>query len=255
MSINCIEHGFKCLLTGGRTIALIEKIEKQQKVLGFTIEYQDPTNILMPQTIYIHAEKRETFKQLAIRCNLLYQDNLYANALLEVLPSVEDYVSYQLSHGYERDLFLVKQFRCIDYARMAELFPQKIAVGKCITNSEIDKDEFDEENDVVVFFPGDPKDETSVMINGGRMIEIDKYWGHFIGMQRQNAKVLQYDEERNLISMPPQIRLPLLYARALTLITGKTPQSTYGSRAYNVVPNPLTAGCKAETILKKLGQE
>ena len=120
---------------------------------------------------------------------------------------------------------------------------------------EIDKEEYDKNNDVVVFFPG-TRDETCVLIDNGRMIEIDKYWGHFIGMRMQNAKVLQYDEDKELIILPQQIRLPLLYARALTLITGKTPSATFGSRAYNVVgQNPLIKACKPETILRKLGQK
>ena len=64
-----------------------------------------------------------------------------------------------------------------------------------------------------------------------------------------------YDEDKELIILPQQIRLPLLYARALTLITGKTPSATFGSRAYNVVgQNPLIKACKPETILRKLGQ-
>ena len=106
-----------------------------------------------------------------------------------------------------------------------------------------------------MFFPG-TRDETCVLIDNGRMIEIDKYWGHFIGMRMQNAKVLQYDEDKELIILPQQIRLPLLYARALTLITGKTPSATFGSRAYNVVgQNPLIKACKPETILRKLGQK
>lgn len=254
-TVKCTESRFKCLLTGARTISLIREVEKHQRSLGFIIEYTEASNILMPQSIYIHAKKRDTFKQLAEKCNLLYQDNLYSNALLEALPSVDEYVKKQLEDGYERDLFLVKNYRCIDYKRMADLYPERIKLGRSITNAETDKDEYNQENDVVIFFPG-TRDETCVMINEGRMIETDKYWGHFIGMRNQNAKILQYDEEQELISLPQQIRLPLLYARALTLITGKTPKATIGSRAYNVVAqNPLINACKPETILKKLEQD
>ena len=254
-SFKCTDNQFKCLLTGGRTIALIREIEKQQKALGLSVEFVESTDILMPQTVYIYAQSRNSFKQLAERCNLLYQDNLYSNALIEALPSVDDYKEMQKVNGYEQDLFLVKHFRSIDYKKMSDLYPDRVAKGRCLTNAEIDKEEYDKNNDVVVFFPG-TRDETCVLIDNGRMIEIDKYWGHFIGMRLQNAQVLQYDEDKELIILPQQIRLPLLYARALTLITGKTPSATFGSRAYNVVgQNPLIKACKPETILRKLGQK
>lgn len=56
--------------------------------------------------------------------------------------------------------------------------------------------------------------------------------------------------------MPQQLRLPLLYARALTMLTGQTPESTLGSRAYNIGVNPCTdaSASSSDTILKKLGQ-
>ena len=254
-SFKCTDNQFKCLLTGGRTIALIEDIEKQQKALGISIEFVESTDILMPQTVYIYAQSRSSFKQLAERCHLLYQDNIYSNALLEALPSVDDYKEMQKVNGNEQDFFLVKHFRSIDYKKMSELYPDRVSKGRCLTNAEIDKEEYDKNNDVVVFFPG-TRDETCVLIDNGRMIEMDKYWGHFIGMRMQDAKVLQYDEDKELIILPQQIRLPLLYARALTLITGKTPSATFGSRAYNVIgQNPLIKACKPETILRKLGQE
>lgn len=255
VSVKCTDKRFKCLLTGGRTISLIRDIEKQQKALGISVEFVESTDVLMPQSVYIYAQSRNSFKELAERCHLIYQDNLYSNVLLEVLPSVDDYKEIQKSNGFEQDLFLVKHFRSIDYKKMSELYPDRVIKGRCLTNTEIDKEDYDKNNDVVVFFPG-TRDETCVLIDNGRMIEIDKYWGNFIGMRMQNAKVLQYDEEKELIILPQQIRLPLLYARALTLITGKTPSATFGSRAYNVVgQNPLIKACKPETILTKLGQE
>lgn len=66
----CAEKRYKCLLTGGRTIALVREIEKHQKTLGYQVEYLEATDYLQPQTIYIHAEKRSAFKALAEKCNL-----------------------------------------------------------------------------------------------------------------------------------------------------------------------------------------
>lgn len=192
--LSCLDKEYKCLLTGGRTPNLVRKIENLQTVLDFKVVIDNAENTLMPQTIFIYAKHRNVFHQLADKCNLLYQDNIYANALVKSLPSVKDYFDKILEEGTEKNMFGVKHFRAIDYKRMSELYPQKLADGKGLYNSEIDKKKFDENNDVVTFFPG-TKDESSVLINNGRMIAVDKYWGHFLGMFLQKNKVLQLNEE------------------------------------------------------------
>lgn len=256
VSIKCTEKRYKCILTGGRTIALVNEIVKLQQEYNYEVEFIDDANALMPQTIYIHAEKRSSFKDLADRCNLLYQDNIYANALIETLPSVVDYIEKQKTDAEERDLFEVRNYRTIDYNKMAEIYPDKLKTGRAIFNTEVDKEIFNKENDIVTFFPG-TRDEVTVMITEGRMLEVDKYWGHFVGMYYAGAKVVQHNYDAAELSLPQQIRLPLLYARALTLLTGKTPESTFGSRTYSIGVNPYTdaSASNPDTILSKLGQK
>ena len=116
--LNCTEKKFKCLLTGGRTIALVREIEKHQQSLGYQVEYLESTDYLQPQTIYIHAASRFVFKELAERCHLFYQDNIYANSLIEALPSIEDYIAFQSTNGKERDLF-GHGSRSLPFSRMA----------------------------------------------------------------------------------------------------------------------------------------
>ena len=256
VSKKCTERKYKCLLTGGRTISLVNEIVKLQQRCNYQVEFIDDANALMPQTIYVHAEKRSSFKELAERCNLLYQDNIYANALIETLPSVVDYIEKQKADADERDLFEVHNYRSIDYYKMAEIYPSKLETGRAISNQEVDKDTFDKENDIVTFFPG-TRDEVTVMITEGRMLEVDKYWGHFVGMHYAHAKVVQHNPDAAELSLPQQIRLPLLYARALTLLTGKTPESTFGSRTYSIGVNPyaFASASNPDTILLKLGQK
>lgn len=256
VSKKCVEKNYKCLLTGGRTIALVNEIIRLQQKCNFQVEFIDDGNALMPQTIYIHAEKRSSFKELANRCNLLYQDNIYANALIETLPSVVDYIEKQKANAEERDLFEVRNYRSIDYNKMAEIYPNKLETGRAISNQDVDKHMFDGDNDIVTFFPG-TRDEVTVMITDGRMLEVDKYWGHFVGMYYAKAEVVQHNPDAAELSIPQQIRLPLLYARALTLLTGKTPESTFGSRTYSIGVNPYTfaSASNPDTILSKLGQK
>lgn len=139
----CIERKYKCLLSGGRTISLIKEIERYQLQYQYELEIKCEDNSLMPQTIYLYAEERDSFKKLAEKLNLKYQDNIYSNALLETLPSVEEYIEEITSNGVERDLFMVKSFRAIDYKRMAELYPEKLKLGRYLSNAEIDKRNFD----------------------------------------------------------------------------------------------------------------
>ena len=255
VSHRCTERKYKCLLTGGRTISLIKEIEKCQSQYNYQIEIKQEDNRLMPQTIFLYAEKRTVFNELSKKLKLNYQDNIYSNALLETLPSVEEYISETISNGIERDLSMVRSFRAIDYNKMSELYPEKLKAGEAILNSEIDRKNYNGERDVVIFFPG-TKDEVSILIDDGQMKEVDKYWGHFIGMKYADAKVLVYDEEQGQINMPQQLRLPLLYARALTMLTGQTPESTRGSRTYSIPVNPCTyaSASSPDTILRKLGQ-
>ena len=263
VSSRCVENSYKCLLTGGRTIAFVREIETYQNQLGFQMEYLESPGYLHPQTVFIHAAERSVFEELARKCNLLYQDNIYANALIQALPSIEDYISAQREKGQvqrekgkELDLFGVRSFRSFDYQKMAELYPQKLARGQAVLNREIEKESFSDEQDVVTFFPGSTRgDETTVMIEDGHMVEIDKYWGHFVGMYMSGTRILQYDEDRCQIWMPQQFRLPLIYARALTLLNGKTPNAVFGSRTYSLDVNPWAGASKPEIILKKLGQQ
>ena len=252
----CTESKYKCLLSGGRTISLIKAIEEYKSQYHYDIEIKCENNRLMPQTIYLYAEDRGTFKKLADSLNLKYQDNIYSNILLDTLPSVEEYITETISNGVERDLFMVRNFCAIDYKRMAELYPERLKLGKALFNREIEKRGFDKNRDVVTFFPR-TQDEVSVLINNEQMKEVDKYWGYFIGMKYADAKVLVYDEDRAQISMPQPLRLPLLYARALTMQFGQTPESTFGSRTYNIGVNPFTdaSASSPDAILKKLGQD
>lgn len=254
VAVSCVEKEYKCLLTGGRTIELVRKIEKYQQPLGFRMEFLEEDDYLQPQTIFIHAPKRAVFRTLAEKCGLLYQDNIYANSLLESLPTVADYISYIIRQGRENDFFSVPSCIAIDYEKMALLYPKRRLNSRAIANYEVEKEGFNHENDVVTFFHHSSHYETTVMICDGRMYEIDKYWGHFVGMFQVGAKVLQYDSEQALISLPQQFRLPLLYARALTLLIGNTPESVFGSRTYYIGVNPFTFASSPETILSKLGQ-
>ena len=246
---------YKCMLSGGRSPKLISQVLDNQrcKRLKYECEVIKNDNPLLPSTIFIYATDRNTFRNLSNECSLDYQEIIYSETLLESLPSVDEYREHVLNVNNQMDFSENNHYRSIDYNKMAALFPEKYRDNHPLKNMDVDKREI-KENDIVTYNPDSKDEECTVMHYDGRMYEVDKYWGHFIGMQFSEAKVLIHDEGNNTINLPNQIRLPMLYARALTLITGKTPESTFGGIVYNLVANPTSNACKPESILNKLGQ-
>jgi len=259
ISLKTIRAGdgrYKCMLSGGRTPDLIKQIidNQRRKRLKYECEVLRSENPLIPSTIFIYADDRNAFTKLSHECNLDYQEIIYSEALLNNMPSVDDYIRHILNDpNTETDYSGNNHYRSIDYQRMAQLFNER-NMQRSIRNVEIDKDDIDTEKDIVTYNPESRYEENTVMYYGNRMYEVDKYWGHFVGMKFCNAKVLIHDEANNTLNLPNQVRLPLLYSRALTLIKGKTPTSTYGGIAYDLVANPTAQACKPKSILEKLGQ-
>ena len=83
---------------------------------------------------------------------------------------------------------------------------------------------------------------------------VDKYWGQFIGMKMLGAKVIEIDSDNNTIKIPKYVRLPFLYARALTLMTGEIPEISNDRRTYELCDNPFAQAIAAEAIIEKLSQ-
>jgi hypothetical protein len=122
-----------------------------------------------------------------------------------------------------------------------------------INFNNIYRDEFDPNGDIVTYFPG-KYSEKSILWKDGKQYPVDKYWGQFIGMNMQESRVIEIDRENNTIKIPKYIRLPFLFARALTLMTGEIPEITNDRRAYELCDNPFAHAIAPEAIIEKLGQ-
>ena len=125
-----------------------------------------------------------------------------------------------------------------------------------LTNNEDDRsklyrEEVDYENDVVTYFPGTYEQKT-ILWKNGMQFPVDRYWGYFIGLKMNNVKAIEIDKENSNIKMPKQIRLPLLYARALTLMTGEIPELEKSKRVYELCDNPFAQSITPEAIINKL---
>ena len=65
----------------------------------------------------------------------------------------------------------------------------------------------------------------------------------------------EIDRDNSTIKIPKFIRLPFLYARALTLMTGEIPEISNDKRAYELCDNPFAQSIAPEAIITKLGQD
>jgi hypothetical protein len=70
----------------------------------------------------------------------------------------------------------------------------------------------------------------------GRHHSVDKYVGQYLELARLRKTVLRYSGTSQTLSVPADIRLPVLQARAATLCTGLVPEYSHGSLSYPGVP-------------------
>lgn len=253
---NCKEKFFKAMLTGARTpgfmkdfINCVNGFSHDDKRIRLHIEEQN--NPLYPQKVILWCEDEITLKRFADTYGILFQVSLYANSLLNCIGSVKDYEQYiyekysQFSETYEG----FSDYSVLNFRYMAECTTD----GRTIDYNRVYRDEFDTNGDIVTYFPG-KYTEKSILWKDGAQYPVDKYWGQFVGMNLQNSKVIEIDRENNCIKIPKHIRLPFLYARALTLMTGEIPEIDNDRRAYELCDNPFAQAIAPEAIATKLGQ-
>ena len=256
-SVNCAEKYFKVLLTGARTPDFIDKLLKRAESFSHNggrilVQIEQSKNPLYPQRILLWAEDLNTIRSFTEKYEIQFQNAIYANLLLNGLGSVEDYESYivdkykDFNDTNEGFTDLVS----IDYNELAQV----AAIGSYYKKDKVYKSTFNRDHAVVTYFPGRYMERT-ILWRDGKQYPVDKYWGHFIGMKIDNAKVIRIDETKTSFQMPLAIRLPILYARALTMMTGEIPECGKGTRIYQLCENPFANAMSPDAILKKLNQK
>ena len=253
---NCKERHFKAMLTGARTPSFMEDFINC--VNGFSydgkrirLQIDEQNNPLYPQRIILWCEDELTLKKFADTYGIQFQVSIYSNSLLNCIGSVKDYENYvydkytQYLETYEG----FSDYSVLDFRYMAECANE----GRRIDYNRVYRDEFDPNGDIVTYFPG-KYSEKSILWKDGHQYPVDKYWGQFVGMNLQGAKVIEIDRKTNTIKIPKHIRLPFLYARALTLMTGEIPEIDNDRRAYELCDNPFAQAIAPESIATKLGQ-
>ena len=90
--------------------------------------------------------------------------------------------------------------------------------------------------------------------NDGAGADVDRSWGRFCVLASVGRAVLHYDHRNGVATVPRQVPLPKLLARALALSSGEAPRLVPGTgiglRAYPSVPHPVF-----EVVAAKLHQD
>ena len=144
----------------------------------------------------------------------------------------------------------VRSFKRIDYKKLQKAFEQK---GGYISDSSIISAEIDENKDIVTYFPKTYNEDT-IYWKDGEQYSVDKHWGHLLGASIADAKIVRFNSDTCSITMPNQIKLPLLYRRALTLSTAEPQYNSNGNNSYRLNLNPFAGKIEPQEILSKLNQ-
>ena len=253
---NCKEKYFKAMLTGARTPDFIEKFINCAR--GFTyndkrilIQIDEQISPLYPQRITLWSEDEVTLSKFSEKYGIQFQVSIYANSLLNKLGSVADYEKH-ICETYSKFPETYEGFNdyyVLNFRYLAEC----VEKGKKIDYNKVYRDKFDTEGDIVTYFPG-KYTERSILWKAGKQYPVDKYWGQFVVMKMQEVKAIEINKEDNTIKIPKYIRLPYLYARALTLMTGDIPEISNDRRAYEFCDNPFAQAIAPQAIIEKLAQ-
>ena len=88
----------------------------------------------------------------------------------------------------------------------------------------------------------------------GASADVDRSWGRYCVLASVGRVALQYDHRTGIATVPRQVPLPKLHARALALSSGRAPALVPGSgiglRSYPSVPRPVL-----EVVAAKLQQD
>ena len=231
------------ILTGARTPEFMLKLfRRAENIKELSYEIIPSRDGIMPETIFFHAMDRARISELANTLGIKFNNDIYSNALLKKIASVESYEKH-VTQIVSKDYYdSITNCEIVDYSYMGK-------TGRYRKSSSFDKD-----GAVVTYFPGSFRAQT-ILWKFGLQYKVDKHWGHLLGMSMSSSKIIKHNASLSVIQLPKEIQLPLLYARALTLITGKIPQLGNQLRSYSMYDNPFTQFVNVDAILNKLGQK
>lgn len=185
--------------------------------------------------IEIEASTPALLDLLADRLGIEYRDQPPAWSLVQACPSVREY----------------------------------LAALEWLERPDLNWDRRDFDTARLAFVPGDPAADglrlssyahpggwewREWLWDGARSADADRDWGRYVLLMDAGVQVLQYEPVAGTVTVPLQVPLPKMLARALVLCSGSAPSygagQGLGTRVHAGVPQPI-----AEVALAKVGQD
>lgn len=208
----------QCILCGSRT-----KIFKN-KILPYLIEED---NYLAPKCWKINTENIEDIKQ---KVELRISENFTQN-MLSIVPTVENIIKTEETESPIRlNINPIKKYNPTNY---------RYETINNFDNLETGLYERKNIYNYTYFYLDETKNWHS----------IDKYYGQYL-MQKNNNKILTYDESTSSLFVNASMPLPELIDRALTMLSGKNPELVGYEYKYDNIN--LDINNKIEKILGQL---
>ena len=236
------------VLTGARTPFIIKKIkefaESHEESVWCRCIPQRNQDFLLPRAIIIEAVDLDCLQRLSqaanIKCNL---EPPASWSLVNLSFSLQDIIK-NLAYENRSDPYCCRR----TFSEISLNF-SKISETK---NSEA----------FIEYTDPDSLQMYHLIWNGKQAAEVDRDWGRYIILARNDVNVLLYDERRHLLAVPSTIPLPRFLGRTAVLCSGLAPETAYvGNEPIDGLPpkHPIDVYCSvppaiAMSISKKLSQ-
>lgn len=245
-SFKCSESWFKFLLSGARTPAFMNKVISLAKnSKDIRVQVCNAQTPLYPHEVIIWAYTESAIKDYAQKLNIGLQFCIYSKTLFDKIGDIDSYIENTLTNESQYGYDNVQSFESIDYSEIAEVNTSQ--EYKIRMKNYINRD-----NDVVRYWPKTYNEE-NILWRNGHVYPIEKFWASYVGAHINKAKIIRVDNYH--IITPYKFRLPVIYDRALTLISGSLPSIITNRQYldYSLYDSPFVH-INSQIITKKLNQ-
>jgi len=225
-SFICAESWYKFMLTGARTPQFVNKvIQLARNHNDIRVHVNKSLTPLYPHEIIIWANTEEAITTFANTLKIGLQFCVYSKTLFDKLGNLEDYIE---SVKQKESQFLydnVSSYQVVDYANLDSIdickeymIPMKPTINK--------------DSEMVCYWPGTGHTEEQILWYKNRVFPLEKFWANYVGAFINHKQIIKVEDYH--IITPYKFRLPVIFDRALTLISGKLPDVVFvnGKRQY-----------------------
>ena len=219
---------YQVLLTGARTVKFMQDLIEYCNIsdhftIDFSIKHPDNLHLkyILPQPVRIYSRSKRKFSELAKDLEIYYQEDLFYSVNLIKEASGIDNFEENIQDFYNKDFD--------DYETEKQYFNLLDENILKINSREI----INKKLNIVEYNPGSYLSR-NIFWKNGLAYELDKSWGRLLFLKLINRNdVIQYDENTQLLIIPSDFKLPKIYARAFSLLTGLAPMERYNEKRKN----------------------